>query len=176
MQTAEKRTEPTLVRKKMTATLMEDAPSSFSRSLMARPPMTSGASPRMTNRYAQEAAMPAAWCQRSGAFKSRFERRACRAARTAEHEERGRVSQHAHRQHGDDPDEVVHLEIVDVLAQARGRLSRKMRARAALSGGGAGERRLRARTSAKLSGLAYAVLSSSSAHGRRCRRRARREP
>ena len=59
MQTAEKSTEPTLVRKKMTATETPDAPSSFSRSLIGRPAMTSGASPRATNRYAQLAAIPA---------------------------------------------------------------------------------------------------------------------
>jgi hypothetical protein len=51
MHSAENRTEPTLVRKKMTATLMAAAPTSFSRSDTARPAMTRGASPRTTNTY-----------------------------------------------------------------------------------------------------------------------------
>lgn len=43
----------------MTATLVADAPSSFSRSLIGRPAMTSGASPRTTNKYAHAAPIAA---------------------------------------------------------------------------------------------------------------------
>ena len=106
------------------------------------------------------------------------------AGRTEEHQQRPGVGQHADHRDGDQPDEVVHLEVVHVLSDAGGRLE---------SGGGGGSvvalGRVRAssaqgncthvgakdgdgegasRTSAKFSGLAYAVRSSSSAQGRLC--------
>ena len=42
----------------MIATLSPEAPSNFSRSLIVRPPSTSGASPRTMNRYAHAMPMP----------------------------------------------------------------------------------------------------------------------
>ena len=56
---AEKRIEPTFVRKKIMSTLIPAAPISFSRSVKVRPLITSGASPRTKKRYTHAAPMPA---------------------------------------------------------------------------------------------------------------------
>ena len=89
--------------------------------------------------------------------------------RTAKHEQRLRVGQHAHRQHRQYPNQVVHLEVVDVLAQTGGSLPGAQGARQPRAHARA-RRPTARRTSAKLSGLVYAVRSSSSVHGRRCAR------
>ena len=118
MQMAENRMEPTLVRKKMTRTLVPEAPNSFSRSDRVRPLITSGASPRTKKRYTQAAPMPAApsscesWTAMHGA----------RKLRTRQHNERSWVGEHADHQHREYPYEIVDFEIVYVLAHARGGL------------------------------------------------------
>jgi len=85
----------------------------------------------------------------------------CVHARTAEYQQRGWAGKHADHQHGGYPDQIVDLEVVDVLTHARGGLREACERGARIRGASC-------HTSAKLSGLAYAVLSSSSAHGRRC--------
>jgi hypothetical protein len=72
-------------------------------------------------------------------------------ARTAQHEQRLRVGQHADGEDREDPNQVVHFEVVDVLAQPGGGLARgapSARAHAQAQPPAAW------RASAKLSGLA----------------------